>query len=95
MEKVFSKVVEIVQEYTEITLDKLLKDKHEESVDYRILLIEALHRVGISDQAIADRLQLTRQGVNYLRNKFKQRIRFSYNLSSIWKEIEKRLTNIY
>lgn len=95
MDKVFTKVLSIIQEYTEISSDRILKDKHEECVDYRILLIEALHRVGISDQAIADRLQLTRQGVNYLRNKFKQRIKFSYNLSSIWKEIEKELKSIY
>lgn len=94
MEKLFFKVVKIVQLETETTEYQLFRDKHEEYVSYRVLLIYALSKLGYTDRTISDRLGITRQGVCWLRNQFTSRLRNRYTLASHWKVIEKQLQNI-
>lgn len=94
MDKIFFKVVKILQFETETTEEQLLRDKHEEFVNYRILLIQALHKLGYSDRAIADKFGFTRQGVCWLRNQFDTRIKHRYTLASHWKEIAKQILEL-
>ena len=94
MDKIFFKVVKILQFETETTEFELLHDKHEEYVNYRILLIQALRKLGYSDKAIADKLGFTRQGVCWLRNQFAHRIKHRYTLANHWKEIDKQLLEL-
>lgn len=93
MEKIFQKVMEIVSEHTGASPEQILKDRHEEYVSYRIILINALSKTGFSDATIARFLGLTRQGVNWLKSKLDSRIRHNRILSSIWQEISKTLAN--
>lgn len=93
MEKIFEKVVEIVSEHTGSNPELILKDRHEEFVSYRIILINALSKVGFSDASIARQLGLTRQGVNWLKSKLDNRIKHNRILSSIWQEISKQLAS--
>ena len=93
MEKIFEKVVEIVSENTGAEAELILKDRHEEYVNYRILLINALSKIGFSDSAIARHLGLTRQGVNFLKSKLDNRLKHNRILSSIWQDISKSLAS--
>lgn len=93
MENIFEKVVEIVSEHTGAEPELILKDRHEEYVSYRIILINALSKLGFSDTNIACRLGLTRQGVNWLKSKLDNRIKHNRILSSIWQEISKSLAS--
>ena len=93
MEKIFEKVVEIVSERTGASFEMIKSDRHEESVSYRILLINALSKLGFSDTAIASKLGITRQGVNWLKSKMDSRLKHSLVLSSIWQEISKALAS--
>lgn len=93
MEKIFNEVVKIVSEHTGSDTKLMIKDKHEEFVNYRVILINALSKVGYSDTEIANKLGLTRQGVNWLKNKLSTRTNRNIVLSSIWQNIVKELAS--
>ncbi len=93
MEKIFQKVVEIVSEHTGAQVEQIKSDKHEEFVNYRIILINALSKVGFSDSKIACKIGMTRQGVNFLKSKLDCRLKHNRVLSSIWQEISKELAS--
>lgn len=86
-------MVEIVSEHTDCDKHLILKDKHEEFVNYRIILINALSIAGFSDSKIAYHIGMTRQGVNFLKSKLDFRLKHNRILSSIWQEISKELAS--
>lgn len=93
MENIFEKVVQIVSEHTGASYDLIKSDRHEEYVNYRIILICALSKLGFSDTAISRELGITRQGVNWLKSKMDIRLKHNRILASIWQEISKSLAS--
>lgn len=94
MEKIFEKVVEIVSDYTGATKDEILTGKTEELVNYRAILLCSLHDLGFSDITISKYVNLTRQGVNKLRNSLPYRKKHNLILSTTCQRISNYLATI-
>lgn len=86
MEKIFQEVVKIVSGRTGIERDNLLCSKKQEHVDARSILINLLSDLGFSDSLTARYLNMTRQGVNKLKNTLHDRKRHSFILSTCYQQ---------
>lgn len=73
MENIFGKVVEIVSEHTGVARNQILTGKTEKCVNCRAILVCSLSELGFSDSLISEYLNVTRQGVNKLKNSFPYR----------------------
>lgn len=87
-------MVEIVSEYTGATKNEILTGKTEELVNYRAILLSFLHDLGFSDVAISKYVNLTRQGVNKLRNSLPYRKKHNLVLSTTCQQISNYLATV-
>lgn len=94
MEKIFEKVVQIVSEYTGASANDILTGKTEQCVNCRAILVSSLYSLGFNDTSIAQYLNLTRQGVNKLRNSLPYRKKHNLILSTTCQQISNYLATI-
>ena len=86
MEKIFQEVVKIVESRTGIEYNELIYSKKQEHVDARSILINLLFNLGFSDTLTERYLNMTRQGVNKLKNTLHDRKKHSFILSTCYQQ---------
>lgn len=94
MEKIFEKVVQIVSEHTGATENEILYGKTEEFVNYRAIVVCTLYDLGLKDTAISRYINVTRQGVNKLRNSLPYRKKHNLILSTTCQHISNHIATI-
>ena len=71
-EKIYNKAVELVCEECGITADDLRSGRNRIAADARFILVRVI-ALYVCDNAIASKLERTRQGVCFIRNKITDR----------------------
>lgn len=84
-------MVEIVSEHTGASTNDILTGKTEQCVNCRAILVSSLYSIGFNDTSIAQYLNITRQGVNKLRNSLPYRKRHNIILSTTCQQISNYL----
>lgn len=84
-EKIYNKAVELVCEECGITTDDLRSGRNRIAADARFILVRVIAQY-ICDDAIASKLERTRQGVCFIRNK-----RMDKSLSASIQQVQSKL----
>ena len=92
MEDIFARTLEVVSDTTEISPELILsKDRHEEVVDARCLLIYLLNKQGMYPSCISRKVGVCIRGVNYCISRFSDRLRGRNYLRIVHEATKKRL----
>ena len=92
MEEIFARTLEVVSETTDVSSELILsKDRHEEVVDARCLLIFLLYAQGIYPSCISRKTGVSTRGVNYCTARFHDRLRSRNYLRNIYETTRKIL----
>ncbi len=87
----FESVMQIVCEECEVSVIEVLGSLCRDAVDARCLLVCELSSIGISDENIGAYLSMTRQGVNKLKNAFRNRCKSSFYLQIKSQRVRNRI----
>lgn len=75
MQEIFAKLLKIVSEVTEVPPDMIMsRDRHEEVVDARCLLVYLLSQQGLYPSAIARYTRLSVRTINLMISTFSERL---------------------
>lgn len=92
MEEIFARTLEVVSGTAGISPELILsKDRHEEVVDARCLLIFLLYAQGIYPSCISRKTGVSTRGVNYCTARFHDRLRSRNYLRNIYETTRKIL----
>ena len=90
--EIFARTLEVVSETTDVPPELILsKDRHEEVVDARCLLVYLLYKQGMYPACISRRIGMCIRGVNYCISKFSDRLRCRNYLRTIFEATRKLL----
>lgn len=78
LKNIFNKVVEIVMDESGLEFDRLAHGRDERSVTARVVLVDALVGIGMSEAIIVDLSGMSQQRVNGLKNAARHRLRGLY-----------------
>ena len=93
--EIIERVIEIVEEETEIERERILsRDRSLEVVDARHLTVALLAKMGIYTTRIAFVLKLTPRNIQYVLTHFDDRISGNRTLRIMYETIRKRLRNV-
>lgn len=93
MQELFARILKIVSEVTEVPPGTIVsKDKHEETVDARYLLVYLLYRHGLYPSAIARYTELSVRTVNTIASAFTQRLESRRMLAVNLEETQRQLS---
>lgn len=93
MQELFARILKIVSEVTEVPPGTIVsKDKHEETVDARYLLVYLLYRHGLYPSAIARYTELSVRTVNTIASAFTQRLESRRMLAVNLEETQRKLS---
>lgn len=93
MQELFARILKIVSEVTEVPPETIVsKDKHEETVDARYLLVYLLYRHGLYPSAIARYTGLSVRTVNTVTSAFTQRLESRRMLAVNLEETQRKLS---
>lgn len=93
MQELFARILKIVSEVTEVPPETIVsRDKHEETVDARCLLVYLLYRHGLYPSAIARYTGLSVRTVNTITSAFTQRLESRRMLAVNLEETQRQLS---
>ena len=93
MEEIFARTLEVVSEVTEVPPETIVsKDKHEETVDARYMLVYLLYKHGLYPSAIARYTGLSVRTVNTITSAFTQRLESRRMLAVNLEETQRQLS---
>lgn len=93
MQELFARILKIVSEVTEVPPETIVsRDKHEETVDARYLLVYLLYRHGLYPSAIARYTGLSVRTVNTITSAFTQRLENRRILAVNLEETQRQLS---
>ena len=93
MQELFARILKIVSEVTEVPPETIVsRDKHEETVDARYLLVYLLYRHGLYPSAIARYTGLSVRTVNTITSAFTQRLESRRMLAVNMEETQRQLS---
>ena len=93
MQELFARILKIVSEVTEVPPGTIVsRDKHEETVDARYLLVYLLYRNGLYPSAIARYTGLSVRTVNTITSAFTQRLESRRMLAVNLEETQRQLS---
>lgn len=93
MQELFARILKIVSEVTEVPPETIVsRDKHEETVDARCLLVYLLYRHGLYPSAIARYTGLSVRTVNTITSAFTQRLESRRILAVNLEETQRQLS---
>ena len=93
MEEIFARILKIVSEVTEVPPETIVsKDKHEETVDARYMLVYLLYKHGLYPSAIARYTGLSVRTVNTITSAFTQRLESRRMLAVNLEETQRQLS---
>ena len=93
MQELFARILKIVSEVTEVPPETIVsRDKHEETVDARYLLVYLLYRHGLYPSAIARYTGLSVRTVNTITSAFTQRLESRRILAVNLEETQRQLS---
>lgn len=78
LKNIFNKVVEIVMDESGLEFDRLAHGRDERSVTARVVLVDALVGIGMSEAIIVDLSGMSQKRVNGLKNAARHRLRGLY-----------------
>lgn len=78
LKNIYDKVVEIVMDESGLEFDRLAHGRDERSVTARVVLVDALVGIGMSEAIIVDLSGMSQQRVNGLKNAARHRLRGLY-----------------
>lgn len=92
MEEIFARTLEVVSDTADVPPELILsKDRHEDVVDARCLLIFLLYAQGIYPSCISRKTGVSTRGVNYCTARFHDRLRSRNYLRNIYETTRKIL----
>ena len=92
MEEIFARTLEVVSEVTEVPPETIVsKDKHEEAVDARYMLVYLLYKHGLYPSAIARYTGLSVRTINTITSAFPQRLESRRMLAVNLEETQRKL----